>query len=283
MTVSREWATIYRQTAIERAAMEAMEMTQLTRSTDALDFQSIPRPVAAMAKSFEDGHLIAAHRHDRAQLVYAVSGVMTIDAAAGTWLVPPDRALWIPAGVLHEIRVSGRLDMRTLYLRADASAHLPDDCVVLAVTPLLRELVVRATQLPALYPEDGPAGSLMNLILAEIRELQALPLHLPIPRDRRLARLCNLVRADLAANRTRDDYATVVGISPRSLSRLFRSELGVGFASWRRRARLLSALARLQSGESITSVALGLGYESPSAFTAMFKRELGMLPSRYLK
>ncbi len=258
-------------------------MTQLTRSTDALDFQSIPRPVAAMAKSFEDGHLIAAHRHDRAQLVYAVSGVMTIDAAAGTWLVPPDRALWIPAGVLHEIRVSGRLDMRTLYLRADASAHLPDDCVVLAVTPLLRELVVRATQLPALYPEDGPAGSLMNLILAEIRELQALPLHLPIPRDRRLARLCNLVRADLAANRTRDDYATVVGISPRSLSRLFRSELGVGFASWRRRARLLSALARLQSGESITSVALGLGYESPSAFTAMFKRELGMLPSRYLK
>ena len=253
------------------------------RSRDAGDYQHVPRPLAAMAKSYPDGFLIERHRHARAQLLYAVSGVMTIDTDEGAWLVPPDRALWIPAGVTHEIRVAGQLEMRTLYIREDASAHLPQECQVLAISPLLRELVVRATQVPVLYDEAGAAGALMTLILAEIEGLPCLPLHLPMPRDRRLLKLCKLVTADLSASQSREYYAAKVGISCRSLTRLFQLQTGMGFLHWRQRARLLAALQRLGAGEPVTTVALELGYRSPSAFTAMFRRVLGGPPRDLLR
>jgi len=253
------------------------------RSVVAEDYQQVPRPLAAMAKSYPDGFLIARHQHVRAQLLYAVSGVMTIGTDDGAWLVPPDRALWIPAGVAHEIRVAGQLEMRTLYVRSDASSHLPSGCQVLAVTPLLRELVVRATQLPVLYDERGPDGALMSLILSEVQQLPALPLHLPMPRDRRLLKLCKLVTADLAASHSREYYASKVGISCRSLTRLFQLQTGMGFLHWRQKARLLAALQRLGAGESVTRVALELGYRSPSAFTAMFRRVLGGSPRDLLR
>lgn len=253
------------------------------RSINADDYQQVPRPLAAMAKSYPDGFLIARHQHVRAQLVYAVSGVMTIDTDAGAWLVPPDRALWIPAGVPHRIRVAGSLEMRTLYVRPDASAHLPGRCQVLAVSPLLRELVVRATRLPVLYDEHGPAGAVMALILAEIQSLPSLPFHLPMPKDRRLLKLCKLVTDDLAASHPREYYAARVGISSRSLTRLFQLQTGMGFLHWRQKARLLTALQRLGAGDSVTAVALGLGYRSPSAFTAMFRRVLGIAPRQVLR
>jgi AraC-like DNA-binding protein/quercetin dioxygenase-like cupin family protein len=260
-----------------------METLTGARSVDPIDYQDVPRPVAAMAKSFSDGHVIPRHHHARAQLVHAVAGLMTIETEAGTWLVPPEQALWIPARVPHLIRVTGRLEMRTLYIRSDASAHLPKTCVVLAVNPLLRELIVRATQLPVRYPEDGPGGAVMSLILAEIQALQSLPLHLPMPRDRRLLKLCQLVQADLAAAHTREHYAARVGISPRSLTRLFRLETGMGFVEWRQKARLLAALPRLDAGEPVTGVALSLGYGSPSAFAAMFRRAMGITPRAALR
>lgn len=253
-------------------------MPSVHRSTDSADYQAVPRPVAAMAKSFPDGHLIARHHHPRAQLLHAVAGLMKVDTDAGTWLVPPDQALWIPPGIAHEIAVTGRLEMRTLYISPDASAGLPDECVVLAVSPLLRELVVRATQLPVDYDEDGPGGAVMQLILAEIQAARSLPLHLPMPRDRRLLRLCSMVQADLAAAHSREHYAARVGLSPRSLTRLFRLETGMGFVEWRQKARLLAALPRLGAGEPVTEVALALGYGSPSAFAAMFRRVLGITP-----
>ncbi len=248
------------------------------RSIDPADYQSVPRPVAAMAKSFAHGHVIPRHHHERAQLVHAVAGLMTIETDAGTWLVPPDQALWVPAGVPHRIAVTGQLEMRTLYIRDDASALLPGKCVVLAVNALLRELIVRATQLPVDYDEQGPDGAVMQLILAEIHEARSLPLHLPMPRDRRLLRLCAMVQADLAASHSREHYAARVGLSPRSLTRLFRLETGMGFVEWRQKARLLAALPRLGAGESVTAVALALGYGSPSAFAAMFRRVLGITP-----
>jgi AraC-like DNA-binding protein len=257
-------------------------MSLPTRSTDALDYQQLPRPLAAMAKSFPDGHLIERHQHARAQLLYAVSGVMTIETAGGSWLVPPDRALWIPAGVPHQIKVAGELQMRTLYVRADASTHLPEKCGVLAVSPLLRELVVRATQLPVLYDEAGPDAAVMALILAEIQALPSLPFHLPMPDDRRLLKLCKLVCEDLSASSSREFYAARVGVSARSVSRLFQRQTGMGFTQWRQKARLMAALQRLGAGETVTSVALALGYRSPSAFTAMFRRVLGVSPRQCL-
>ncbi len=251
------------------------------RSIDAADFQTVPRPLAAMAKDYPDGWVQDWHSHPRAQLVYASSGVMTITTPDGSWVVPPNRALWIPAGVDHHIVMSGPVTMRTLYIAAGAASGLPPACRVVAVSGLLRELVLRAVELPLLYDEAGPAGRIAALIFDELRLLPTVPLHLPSPRDTRLKRLCRILRDHPADARTLDQWGKLVGASARTLARAFAKETGMSFAAWRAQVRLLAALARLAGGEKVTSVALDLGYDSPSAFIAMFRRQLGVTPSRY--
>lgn len=255
------------------------------RSIDPEDFQHVARPLAAMAKDYPEGWVNAWHRHRRAQLVYASSGVMTIRTPHGTWVVPPDRALWIPPAVEHEIVMAGAVTMRTVYVDPDAAAAagLPDTCSVVAVSGLLRELILRAVAMPLLYDEDGPDGRVARLILDELRVLRALPLHLPDPQDPRLKRLCEAIRERPADDRTLARWGADVGASARTLARLFRRETGLSFGHWRAQARLLAALSRLAAGEKVTSVALELGYESPSAFAALFRRQFGVPPSRYFQ
>jgi AraC-like DNA-binding protein len=251
------------------------------RSIDPDDFQAVARPIAAMAKDYPDGWVNQWHRHRRAQLVYASSGVMTIRTPHGIWIVPPDRALWIPSAIDHEITMAGAVTMRTLYIEPGAAAGLPDVCAVVAVSGLLRELILRAASMPLLYDQDGPDGRVADLIFDELRTLPALPLHLPSPRDGRLQRLCAGVRERPADDRTLEAWGSEVGASARTLARLFRRETGLTFGRWRAQARLLTALARLGAGEKVTAVALDLGYDSPSAFAALFRRHFGVPPSRY--
>lgn len=254
------------------------------RSTNPLDYQRIPRPVAAMAKEFDDGHHIPPHAHERPQLIFAARGVMTVSTGEGAWVVPPQRALWMPAGTAHEIRMAGQVSMRTLYIHPDASRdRLPATTRVIAVSPLLRELILRACLLPVLYDETGADGRVMALILDEIAALPSLALDLPTPRDSRLQALCRRLRADPGDTRTLDAWAREAGASARTLARLFQRETGLTFADWRQQARLLAAMARLAEGQPITRIALDLGYESPSAFAAMFRRTLGAPPSRYFR
>ena len=252
-----------------------------SRSTDAADYQHAPRPVAAMAKDFPDGSRIAPHRHPRAQLVFATHGVMVVSTDQGSWVVPPNRAVWVPANTEHAIRTWGEVAMRTLYIRADLAASLPDKCCVIMVSPLLRELILRAVALPLLYDEAGAAGRVMALILDEIRALPVLPLHLHWPEDARLKRLCTAIREDPASTRTLDEWGRGIGASGRTLARLFRQETGMSFGAWRQQVRLVDALGRLAAGQPVTDVALDLGYQSPSAFTSMFRRALGSAPTRY--
>jgi AraC-like DNA-binding protein/mannose-6-phosphate isomerase-like protein (cupin superfamily) len=251
------------------------------KSSEAEDYQRVPRAVAAMAKDFASGAQVAPHRHPRAQLVFAARGVMQVRAAGGVWLVPPDRALWIPGGVEHAIRCIGEVAMRTLYLATAATGGLPDRVAVLAAPPLLRELILEAVKLPVLYDDDTRAGRIMSLILDELRDRAVLPLHLPLPRDPGLARLCQAVTAAPAEHRTLAQWGAALGASSRTLARLFRRETGMSYGAWCRQARLLEALARLAEGQAVTTVALDLGYDSPSAFSAMFRRHFATTPSRY--
>lgn len=253
------------------------------RSIDPDDYQDVPRPVGAMAKDFAAGHVIAAHSHRRAQLVYASSGVMRVRTADGVWVVPPQRALWVPAGTVHEVEMAGPVAMRTLYLARAAARRLPRTCCVVAVTPLLRELILRAVELPLLYDEAGAPGRIMALILDEIRALPVLPLALPAARERRVQRICRHLLADPADARTLEEWGRTVGASARTLARLFVSDTGLTFGGWRQQARLMEALTRLAQGQAVTTVALDLGYESPSAFTSMFRRALGRTPSAYFE
>ena len=246
------------------------------------DLQGLPRSLIAFAADFPAGHVISPHFHPRAQLVHAASGVMTVTTATGSWVVPPGLGLWMPADMVHEVRAVTTISMRTLYIARDAAAWLPNDCRVVGVPPLLRELILRASSGPPLYDTEGPAARLMAVILDELRDLAAAPLHLPMPSDRRLKAVAEALLEAPDDNRGLTAWGRKVGASSRTLSRLFVSETGMTFGRWRQRRRLLAALERLAQGEAVTSVALDLGYASPSAFIAMFRRSLGASPTAYL-
>lgn len=241
----------------------------------------IPRPIATLASDYPRGHEIAPHRHARAQLVYASHGVMTVTAAAGSWVVPPQRAVWIPAGDAHAIRIDRDLSMRSLYIRPDAVAGLPGVCRVVNVSALLRALILRAMTVPPLYDEDGPDGRVLRVLLDELHALPSTPLHLPRPQDLRLKRVTDALLIEPADRRPLDAWARHAGASPRTLARLFLAETGMGFRAWRQRARLLHALVALADDVPVTAVAFDAGYDSPSAFIAAFKREFGTTPARY--
>ena len=251
------------------------------KSQDVRDYLRVRRPVAAMAKDFAAGYVIPEDTHTRGQLVHAVAGVMTVATAHGIWVVPPERAVWVPPCTAHSTRMSGRVAMRTLYIRAAECARLPGRCCVVPVTPLLRELIVRACDLPLAYDARGAPGRVMDLILDELHCMRTLPLHLPRPRDARVAKICDALLRDPGDASALPQWAVRVGASERNLARLFVRETGMSFARWRAQARLIAALERIAGGAGVTRTALDLGYASPSAFTAMFRKMLGIAPRDY--
>lgn len=253
----------------------------LAQSTRTTPYPSVARPVVCAAHDYPAGHVIPPHSHPRAQLIYASRGVMTVNAPQGTWVVPPQRAVWVPAGTPHFTRMASPVSMRTIYVDPRAVPGLPAQCCVVTVPPLLRELIAAAMELPTRYDVAGPAGRLVAVLLDCIRTLPEAPLHLPLPQDARLVRVAEALRAEPADNRTLAAWGRRVGASSRTLARCFVRETGLTFRAWRQQVRLLAALERLAAGESVTAVALELGYETPSAFVAMFRRTLGTSPGRY--
>jgi len=245
--------------------------------------ETIPRTAVGLAYDYPGGFHIPRHHHSKAQLVYASAGVMTVTTESGSWVVPPERALWIPANITHEIHMSGDVAMRTLYLDADVEARLPAECFVVNVGPLLRELILRTVALEQPYALGGPEERLVQVLVDELSTIRVAPLHLPLPEDRRLAPIVAALQTDPADTRTLEAWTRETGASARTLARLFERETGMTFGRWRQQLRLLRALEELAAGESVTSVALSLGYDSPSAFISMFRRSLGCTPGRYFR
>jgi AraC-like DNA-binding protein/quercetin dioxygenase-like cupin family protein len=251
------------------------------KSTDREDYQDTPRPLAGMAKDFPDGFVIAPHAHPRAQLTWAAFGVMTVTAAHGSWVVPPNRALWIPAGTEHAIRMAGPVGMRAVYVDRGAAHALGERCKVVMVSPLLRALMLELVAAPLDYDENGRIGHVAALLLDEIRALDAQPLHVPMPADKRLRRVCEALLREPDRDESLEDWSAVAGASSRTLARLFERETGMGFVAWRHQVRLAEALARLAQGQDVAVVARAVGYRSPSAFTAMFRQAFGKTPRGY--
>ncbi len=249
------------------------------------DLEDADWPVVGFVRNYTAGHKIARHWHHRAQLVYASSGVMGVTTDDGTWVVPPQQAVWVPAGMVHEVEASGPLAMRSLYVAVDrdSGAGLPRDCCVVGVSPLLRELILRVVTFDVAGPPSPAQRHVLAVIADELRSLEPEPLHLPLPHDRRLKTITERLARDPADGRPLGDWARKTGASERTLARLFVKETGLTFGAWRQRLRLLAAVARLAEGQAVTTVAFDLGYESPSAFIAMFRRTLGATPGRYLK
>lgn len=210
-------------------------------------------PVVGYARDYTAGHESERHQHRRAQLLYASAGVMTVTTATGTWVVPPQQAVWVPARVTHRVRANGPLTMRTLYVLVgpDNAEGLPASCCVVGVSPLLRELILRTVTFTAEGPPTDAARRLLAVIVDELRALVPEPLHLPLPRDRRLTTVTDGLAADPADGRSLGDWARAAGASERTLARLFVTETGLTFGAWRQRLRLLSAVARLADRKSV--------------------------------
>jgi len=242
-----------------------------------------PMPVTAMAADYLPGHVTKPHQHPHAQLVHAVHGVMVVATAEGQWIVPPTRGMWMPGGTVHWIRMVGHVRMRTAYIRPDAAADLPTRCTVLGISPLLRELILAAIDIPIPYKADSRDGRLMRLLLDEVMLVPTLPLHLPRPADAGLRQICEAIVGAPDTALTLAQWGERLGMDPKTIQRRFARETGMTFGQWRQQARLLAALEGLAAGAKVVDVALDLGYDSPSAFSTMFRKQFGVPPSAFFR
>ena len=223
------------------------------------------------------------HRHRRAQLVSFGENVVTVTTGRIRIVVPPNRGVWVPPEIPHETMGHGVIRMQSVFVRPDHLEGLPDRCVAVAISPLLRELIHVAAGMTEEIAPDTPEHRIALVILDQLRQLPVVSLQLPMPEDRRIMAVCEALLANPADERTLPEWGNAVGASTRTLSRLFQDETGMTFHHWRQQARLLAALPRLSDGESITNVALDLGYQTPSAFISMFKSVLGVTPGAYFE
>ncbi|WP_329240985.1 helix-turn-helix transcriptional regulator [Actinoallomurus sp. NBC_01490] len=235
------------------------------------------RTVLPIGTDYVPGHLLDWHEHRRAQFLYGATGVMIVETADGTWTVPTERAVLIPARTRHRVRML-EVSTRSLYIEPDAVPWWPRACTVVEVTPLLRELLLAAVDFDADYDLAGREGTIAALLLHEIASLGSLPLHVDLPSTPALAELCREYLARPDVRLTNRDWARRLAMSERAFTRRFHRELGTSPAAWRTRARLVAAIPLLRE-HTVTQVAVRLGYSSPASFTAAFSRTFGIAPS----
>jgi AraC-like DNA-binding protein len=208
---------------------------------------------------------------------------MTVRTRDGTWVVPPHRAVWIPAGVSHIVTMSGSVAMRTLYLKPRLARGLPRDCCVINVPALLKELVLYACTLRTLRKSVQWQVHLIAIILHQLEAVQTVPLQLPHLSDPRLVRIAEIFLRNPCDSRTLAQLCRVSGASKRSIERLFQQEIGMTFGKWRQQLRLMQGMRLLAEGAKVTHAALECGYSTPSAFISMFRKVLGTTPSSYFR
>ncbi|MDV2117927.1 AraC family transcriptional regulator [Alcaligenes faecalis] len=240
-----------------------------------------PRPLLAIGTDYAPGTLLDFHAHRRAQMLYAMTGLMEVDTDDGAWVIPPYRGVWIPAGKRHRVRMHSA-STRSLYIEPGAVPRSSAHCEVLVITPLLHHLLLASLALPALYEENGRDGALAQLLLHEVGLAHTMPLFAPIPQDSSLAALCKAFLGQPHIQSTPEQWAMQLNKSLRSFTRFFRQQTGMSFSQWRQQACLLTALTKLSAGQSVTRIALDLGYDSSSAFSTMFRRCLGQAPSHFI-
>ena len=245
------------------------------------DYPLTIRPVVAFADDYPAGFIDPFHSHQRSQLCYAVSGVLSVVTATNSFILPPRRAIWIPAGMTHQVACRGPVQLHVVYLDPVLDSQ-PQTCRVFETSALVRALIGEILTFEHAYDEDGREGKLVRLLFDEVTRMPNINIQAPMPEDGRLLRVCNMILANPADSRDIDDWASIAGMGRRTFTRSFKEETGMGLATWRQQVRLMEALSLLHAGHSVTTVAFDVGYESPSAFTAMFHRCYGVPPSQFI-
>lgn len=243
----------------------------------------LPRPVYARTEFMPEPTTTMPHSHPWVQLSYAIRGVLVVQTANNRFVAPPQRAIWIPAGVEHAVLSQGHTEMRSLYLDPDVCTWAKEHCRVLVVTSLTRELIRRFGELPVEYTQDSADGRLAQVLLDQLEQAPEVELSLPWPKEARLQPLCQHLHQEPDDDTPLRSWAQRMACSEKTLSRLFVRETGLTFRAWRQRLRLLTALTHLEQGLSVTEVALVCGYNSTSAFIAAFSQLYGCTPGVFIR
>jgi AraC-like DNA-binding protein len=249
-----------------------------------IDPDDVARPIVAFGAEMSDtdGFELEPHRHRKGQILLVQSGALSCEVEGGLWIVPPRSAVWIPGGALHSIRATGALDGYNAFIDPAVGTLLPRACCAVSVTPLLRELLRRAAQLPYFYEEDGANPRLVAVLLDELAAAQVEDLHLPMPSELRLRKVVGEMIASPADRGSLKIWSQRAGMSERTLERLISRQTGMSFGRWRQQLGVVLAVKWLAGGASIQQVAGDLGYESVPSFVTMFRKALGTSPGRYM-
>jgi len=269
--VSRDWDNGCRETGKMIRPLE-----EFVRDIDRGDWR-----VISSATDYPENWHIQPHSHEKHQLIYAIEGVMVVHSAEEQWTVPPSRGIWMPRGQEHSIRCVGPVKMRSVFIQPDDQLHLPRQTCAVSISSLLSELIKVSVEIRHPCAPDSREARVLRLILDELEILPTLPLNLPQPQEPRLHRLCAALQDNPGDNSTLADWSARLGLDEKTIQRLFQRHTGMTFGQWRQQARLLAALERIALGEKIIEVAGALGYDSPSAFSAMFRKHFGRTPSRF--
>lgn len=254
-------------------------MTSSEPMEDEIEFPGLFR---SLRVDWPQGHEEKWHFHNGGQLLFASEGVMNVTTEDGLYAVPPERAVWLPPSKTHKVSATTPLSVRTVYINPTVASSMGEECVVLPVRPLLKELILESMTISAEYKINTRDEKLIELLIDELRNAMrnSLDLYLPRPKDRRVQKIVNSVFRNPANHMTAEDWAQLVGASSRTIDRIFRAETSMSFDRWRRQAALIEAIKLLEDGCSVTDVATRIGYDSPSAFISMFKRAIGTTPGK---
>jgi len=243
-----------------------------------------PRPITVRAQAIPARHSFPEHAHRWHQMVYAISGVLTVAVEGHSFVISPEQAVWLPTGLGHRVGSLLGAEFRSLWIAEEAGRGLPTSPTVFGVTPLLKALVVEAAAIEGEEDRDGYAGRVTGLILDQLRRARSLPGALPWPRGgSSLAVLCEALYASPADPRGPEAWGRELGMSERTLARRFDAEVGLSLRSWRRRLRLFKAIELMGGGLDVTRTALELGYGSTSAFVYAFRTDMGCSPQAYMR
>lgn len=243
-----------------------------------------PQPMTVRAQSIPARHFFPEHEHRWHQMVYAISGVLTVAVEGRSFVISPEQAVWLPTGLRHRVGSLLGAEFRSLWIANEVGRGLPMAPTVFGVSPLLKELIVEATAIEREEDHDGYAGRVTELILDQLRRAQPLPGALPWPRGgSSLMALCEALYADPADRRGPRIWGAELGMSERTLARRFEAEVGMSLRTWRRRLRLFKAIELMGGGLDVTRTAMELGYGSTSAFVYAFRTEMGCSPQIYMR
>jgi AraC-like DNA-binding protein len=235
------------------------------------------------AQSIPARHSFQEHAHGWHQMVYAISGVLTVAVEGQSLVISPEQAVWLPTGLRHRVGSLLGAEFRSLWIADESGKDLPASPTVFGVSPLLRALIVEAAQLDGQKDHDGYSARVTELILDQLRRAPPLAGALPWPRGGPLGKLCETLYAAPADPRGPEAWGRELGMSGRTLARRFEAELGMSLRSWRRRLRLFKSIELMGGGLSVTQTAMELGYGSTSAFVYAFRSDMGCSPQAYMR